>query len=83
MNKLVTHSYIPAVMLLGHIRPTVKSTSGNKTESRNYRPVINSSNFLKVLEYLLLPQLEKFLKIDERQFAYRPETSCVDAVTLL
>ena len=70
-------------MLKGRIRPTVKSHSGTKTDSQNYRPVMNSSNFLKVLEYLLLPHIERIFKIDQRQFGYRNATGCLDAITLL
>ena len=44
---------------------------------------MNSSNFLKVLEYLLLPHLEKNLKIDQSQFAYRNAAGCLYAKTLL
>ena len=70
-------------MLKGRIRPTVKSPSGTKTDSQIYRPLIKSSNFLNVLEYLLLPHLENNLKLDQRQFAYRNTTGCLDAITLL
>ena len=38
---------------------------------------------MKVLEYLLPPQLENNLEIDQRQFAYRKATSCLDAITPL
>ena len=82
-NKLISHTYIPHSMLKGHIRPTVKNSSGNKTDSKNYRPVMNSSNFLKVIEYLLLPHLEKHLLIHKNRFAYRPATGCIDAITVL
>ena len=51
-NKLITHAYIPHSMLKGHIHSTVKNSSGNKTDSKNYRTVMNSSSFLKVIEYL-------------------------------
>ena len=44
---------------------------------------MNSSNFLKVLEALLLPHLEKHLSVHENQFAYRPATGCIDAITVL
>ena len=56
-NKLISHTYIPHSLLKGHVRPTVKNSSGNKIDSKNYRPVMNSPNFLKVIEYLLLPLL--------------------------
>ena len=44
---------------------------------------MNSSNFLKVMEYLLLPHLEKDLFIPENQLAYRPATGCIDAINVL
>ena len=44
---------------------------------------MNSSNFLKGLEYILLPHLEKLLPFHENQFAYRPATGCIDAITFL
>ena len=69
-------------MLKGHIRPTVKNSSGNKTDSKNYTPVMNSSNFPKVLKYLLVPHLEKHLPVHENQFTYRPATGCIDAITV-
>ena len=82
MNKIISHTYILPAMIKGRIRPTVKSTSGNKTDFQIYRPEMNSSNFLKVLGYLLLPHLEKNLKIDQRQFVYRTATNCLDAITV-
>ena len=83
MNKFLSHTYIPPEMLKGHLRTTVKSSPGTKTDTQNYRPVMNSSIFLKVFEYLLLPQLENNLKIDQRHFAYQNATGCLDAITLL
>ena len=44
---------------------------------------MNPSNFLKVQEYLLLTYLKKHLPIHENQFAYRPATGCIDAITVL
>ena len=70
-------------MLKGHIRPTVKSSSGNKTDSENYRPVTNSSSFLKILEYLVLPHVEKHLPVHKNQLACRPVSGCIDAITVL
>ena len=44
---------------------------------------MNSSAFLKVFEYILLPCLERFLKIDSHQFGYRRDTGCLNDVTVL
>ena len=83
MTKILSHTYIPLATLKGRIRPTVKSNSGTKSDSQNYRPVMNPTNFLKVLQYLLLAHLEKNLKIYQRQFTHRNATGCLDAITLL
>ena len=82
LNKILSHIYIPPAMLKGRIRRTVKYHSGTKTDSQNYKPEMNSSNFLKVLKYLLLPHLGNNLKNDQRQFAYRNATGYPDAITL-
>ena len=44
---------------------------------------MNISSFMKVLEYFLLPHLEKHLEVDQRQFAYGKAMDCLDAYTLL
>ena len=43
---------------------------------------MNSFYFLKVLEYLLLPHLERHLPVHENQFAYQTVTGCIDAITV-
>ena len=83
MNKILSLTHIPPAMLEGRIRPTVKSSSGTMTDSQIYRPVMNSTNFLKMSKYLLLPHLEKNFKRDQRQFLYRNVTGCLDVITLL
>ena len=69
-------------MLNGQIRPNLKAKTGSKTDSNNYRPVMNSSNFLKVFEYTLLPTFERHLKLDHRQFGFRSGSGCEGAVTI-
>ena len=81
--KFLSHGFLPFGMLLGKIRPTVKNSAGNKTNSSNYRPVMNSSNILKMFEYLILPYLGKYLNLSHKQFAYRLSTGCLNAITLL
>ena len=83
MNKLISHGFPPYSMLLGKIRPTVKNPAGNKTISKNYRPVMNSSNLLKFFEYLILPHLEKYLNLSHNQFTYTSSTGFPNAIKLL
>ena len=58
-------------------------TSENKANSKNCRPVKNSSNFLNVVEYILLPHLEKHLPVDQIVFAFWTGTGCIDAIRVL
>ena len=44
---------------------------------------MNSSVFLKIFEYCLLPILTKTLTINSRQFGFRDNTDCVSAVCVL
>ena len=81
-NKLLSHKFVPSRMLNGQIRPTIKVSTGSKTDSNNYRPVMNSSNFLKIFEYSLLPFFERHLKLDHRQFGFRSGSGCETAVTI-
>ena len=35
MNKLISHGFLPYIMLLGKVRPSVKISAGNKSSSNN------------------------------------------------
>ena len=83
LMKFISHSYLPSNMLLGEIRPIIKDYSVCKTTSDNYRPIMNSSNILKVFEYALLPSLNHSLRLNSHQFGFRTETSTINAVSVL
>ena len=70
-SSFIRHSYSPTSFLRGEIRPTLKNSLGDRTNSKNYRPVMISSNLFKTFEYCLQPYLKKNLNIDEHQFAYK------------
>jgi hypothetical protein len=82
INSCLIHNYVPPVMLAGVIRPCIKSKSGNLRSSINYREVMISCNFFKLLEYCLLPSI-KGIKLSPCQFGYRPDTSTMLANALL
>ena len=83
MDKFISLGFLPHSMLLGKKLPTVKNSARNKTSSSNYRAVINSTNHHKMFEYLTLPHLEKDSIVSRHQFAYRPSTGGLKAITLL
>ena len=42
---------------------------------------MNLSNFFRVLEYILLPHVEKHFPFNKNQFNHQPETGCINAIT--
>ena len=53
------------------MRPILKMRMTVKSDSANYRPVVNSSNMLKLLEYFVLLSLNRNLNASSRQFGFR------------
>ncbi len=82
-SAFICHNYLPEKMLYGEIRPLIKNKLNNKCESNNFRPVMVSSNMLKMFEYCLLPRMNKHLKLDQHQFGYRKNTGCLNVVSVL
>ena len=83
MNKLILHSYVPVLMIHGEIRPVMKCKAFGKNDSSNYRPVLNSSMLLKMLEYCILPFMTKSLNLSNQQFGFRKHTGCLSAITIV
>ena len=82
-TSMVSHSFLPKEMLRGHIKPTLKNGKSCKTNSENYRPVMNSSVFLKLFEYSIIETISKSVKINPLQFGFTENSSCAKAITLL
>ena len=82
-NSCINHSFLPLDMLHGEIRPIIKDKKICKSKLQNYRPIMNSSVFLKVFEYLLLPILRKYLSPIDQQVGFTPHSSCTNSITLL
>ena len=82
-NKFLSHTFIPHEMLKGEIRPILKSGKGCTTDSASFRSFMNSSKLLKLLEYLKLPFIERYLKINPRQFGSQPNINCQVAISTM
>ena len=82
-SSFIQHGHVPKSMLIGEIRPIIKNVMGDVHSSDNYRPVMSSSSFLKLFEYCLLFKLEKYIKLNSRQFGFRKFTSCEMPITIL
>lgn len=82
-SSFLVHSYTPEKMLHGVIRPLCKNKYGDQFCSNNYRPVMISSNMLKIFEYCLLPHLCESANISDFQFGFREHTSTMMAALIL
>ena len=83
LSSFLSHAYIPKDMMQGTITPTVKDRFSSLGDSGNYRPVMSSSVFLKVLEYCILFQIKPFMILNERQHGYREKYSTSTACFVL
>ena len=69
------HSFIPASITKGIILPLIKDEFGDKESADNYRPIISSSVFLKILELSIKTKIEDNLTTNERQFGFKSGSS--------
>ena len=78
-TSFVLHSFVPTEMERGIITPIIKDKFGDLSSSRNYRPVMTSSIFLKVFEYCLLDKIYPYVKLNDRQHGFRKSYSTATA----
>ena len=83
INGWFLHCYLSTEVLKGTINPTVKDYKGNITEAANYRPVMQSSCILKLIEQHILYILSEKISVNCRQFGFQAGTSTADACFLL
>ena len=83
VNACFSHVCIITDLLKGTINPTIKDLKGNCAESGNYRPVMQSSCLLKIIEMHLLSILEEKITFNMRQFGFEKATSTTDACFVL
>ena len=70
-------------MLYGIITPIIKDKFGDLGDSDNYRPVMSSSNFLKLFEYCLMYRIEPYIHLNDRQHGFRKRYSTGSACLVL
>ena len=83
INACYMHCSIPIDVLKGDINPIVKDANGNITESNNYRPVMQSSVILKLIEKHILMVLEEKVTFNFRQFVFLKGCSTTDACLIM
>ena len=83
INLCFKHCILPVDILNGEISPIIKDKKGSKFDSSNYRPVMQSSCLLKIIELHILSVLEEKVHLDFRQFGFVNGASTTDACFLL
>ena len=83
LNLCFSHCSLPSDLLKGDVTPVIKDKKGNRFQSDNYRPVMQSSYLLKLCESHLLNYLEEVLHFDSKQFGFVHNSSTSDACFLL
>ena len=83
INSCLSHGFFPSDLLMGVILPRIKNASGNCTDSKNYRPIMNSSCILKIIELYIQNILAEKLNFNVRQFGYTSGVSTSEAAFVL
>ena len=82
-NSLIQHGYVPHNFLGSIITLVVKDSSGDLTESKNYRPVALSSLFSQLFEHAILQKIGHLLHTDNLQFTFKEKHSASHALFVL
>ena len=75
LNTIFIHNFIPLDVLKGDIIPILKDKKGNISDSGNYRPIMQSSCLLKIIEIFILDFLSEKINFNSRQFGFLSKTS--------
>lgn len=83
MNTIFIHNFIPLNILKGDIIPILKDKKGNISDSGNYRPIMQSSCLLKIIEIFILDFLSEKINFNSRQFGFLSKASTSHATLLI
>ena len=82
-NAFIQHSYVPHEFLCSIVTPVVKNTSGDYSDSSNYRPITLSSLVSQIFERAIKMKIGHLLDTDDLQFGFKPKHSTSHALFAL
>lgn len=82
-NFCISHSYLPPDMMRTVVVPVVKNKAGDLSDISNYRPISLATIVAKVFDSILNTQLNKYIKLHDNQFGFRPGLSTESAILCL
>jgi len=71
ISSMISHGFVPDVVMKVMIIPIVKKRGLDPKCSANYRPIAIASTFSKILELALLTKFNNHLKTTDNQFGYK------------
>src|SRR5215469_10441436 len=83
LNSCEMHNFFPSEMLKGLINPIIKDEKKDLSDINNYRPIMASSVFLRILESLILYRLQRYCNVNDRQHGFRTGHSTSSAIYVL
>ena len=80
---MLCHGYVPTRFLHATVIPIPKNIKLNLSRSCNYRAIILSSIFSKILDKTIIFLQSEYLMTSELQFAFKEHYSTIMCSTLL
>ncbi|CAF0805401.1 unnamed protein product [Brachionus calyciflorus] len=80
---MLRYQVIPYLFNISVIKPLLKDSKKSNDDLNNLRPVAISDVFANIYESILLQELEKQYQDNNKQFGYKPKSSCSHAIFAL
>ena len=82
-HMMLEHGYVPDNFCTGIIVPSVKHKCGDISSVENYRQITLSPVISKMFESVLVIKYGMYLDVNDRQFGFRKNLACRNAIFVL
>ena len=79
LNYCIRHGYLPCKFTEGVISPRLKNKFLDSNTLTNYRPIVHSSLFFRIIEHIILKRLQKYFKFNDNQHGFQSKLSTFTA----
>ena len=83
LEKMIQHNITPHFFNLGQIKPILKDPKGSNMDKNNIRPLTISDTLANIYEKVIMIELEKKWPNLDKQFGFKPRSSCDHAIFVL
>ena len=71
VNGVMCHSYVPRLLTDILLKPVVKSSLKDPTDSGNYRLIAVATSASKLIEKVIYSRIERYLRTSSNQFGFK------------